>query len=297
MLSSTPEHLIHSEPRPSAGVSQRSRSALSARLREPVDQAMVWSYVERGLALAGDGDSEARARLLLVRAFWGWGASVRRIRHRRITRSSEERAGDAAEAVDIAARLGLADVESAALDAVGGVAWDERRYHRVPKPSTAGCCLSRTCVIRWSSGDALAMAARIASRWVPTRRRWPWHRASYEEVDAKDWLPVLHAMAWRAKARLILGEWDEALNDLAAATAILRTGELDEPPPFSWPVWTLGAFICAARGRVDDADRLLAMISTQVAEGALPRHSSGLVLAQVRRGRLEEARRSFKSLE
>ncbi len=38
---------------------------------------VVWGYVERGLNLAGDGDSEARARLLLVRAFWGWGVTWR----------------------------------------------------------------------------------------------------------------------------------------------------------------------------------------------------------------------------
>ena len=117
----------------------------------------------------------------------------------------------------------------------------------------------------------------------------------YEEIDTKDWGVVLHAMAWRAEARLILGEWDEVLNDLATATAILRTGGLDEPPPFSARLWNVAAFIYAARGRVEEADRLLAVFSRD--DVMLDRSSSRLVLALVRRGRLEEARRSVKSLE
>ncbi|MEP6660262.1 MAG: AAA family ATPase, partial [Acidimicrobiales bacterium] len=265
-------------------------------LREPVDQATVWSYVERGLTLAGEGDSEARARLLLVRSFWGWGVRSEASTSR-ITRSSEERAADAAEAVGIAARLGLAEVESAALDGVGSVAIGERRYHRVSETIDRRLVLLPRLRDPFELGDALVMAAQNRFEMGGYAEASTLTSRVYEEVDTKDWASVLFAMAWRAKARLILGEWDEVLDDLATAAAILRAGELAEPPPFSSLVWTLAAFIYAARGQVDDAHRLLAMFPTRVEEGALARTSSELVLALVRRGRLEEARRSFKTLE
>ena len=155
---------------------------------------------------------------------WGWGARSEASTSR-ITRSSEERAGDAAEAVDIAARLGLAEVESAALDAVGGVAWDERRYHRVAETNDRRLLLVPRLRDPLELGDALAMAAQNRFDMGAFAEALDLMLRVYEEADTKDWLSVFFAMAWRAKARLILGEWDEALNDLAAAAAILRTGE------------------------------------------------------------------------
>jgi hypothetical protein len=247
---------------------------------------LVWDYVERGLNLAGDGDSEARARLLLVRAFWGWGVTWR---FEGLTRSSDERERDAAEAADMAARLGLADVESAALDALGAVAEDQRRYHRVSETIDRRIELLPHLRDPLERGDALCMAA--SSRFAMGAYAEASSLASlvYEEMELNQWSAVLHAMSWRAAARLLLAQWDDVLADLAAATTILRTGGLDEPPPFSCRIWTVAAFIHTARGRENDADRLLAMLPTTLDENMLISSSPAAALADVRRGKLSAA--------
>ncbi len=138
-------------------------------LREPVDQRVVWDYIERGLTLAGDRDSEARARLLLVRSFWGWG--VRRLAAASgITRSSDEREADAAQSAEMAARLGLADVESGRSTPSGQHCRTKADTIASPRRSTADCSCSPTCAILSSVATPCAWRRRTASTWAPTRR-------------------------------------------------------------------------------------------------------------------------------
>ena len=265
-------------------------------LREPADQEVAWDYVERGLDLAGDGDGEARARLLLVRAFWGWGVS-QGAQAPAITRSPAERVTDARQSADMAARLGLADVESAALDALGAVAEDQRQYHRVSETIDRRMLLLPNLRDPLERGDALCMAA--SSRFAMGSYAEALALASlvYEEMDFNHWSAVLHAMSWRALSKLMLGEWDDVLADVAAATTILRTGGLDEPPPFSCRIWTVAAFIHTARGRFDEADALLATLPAGIEPSMLVSSSPAVALGQVRRGQFAEAHHRLQVIE
>ena len=146
-------------------------------------------------------------------------------------------------------------------------------------------------------GDALCMAA--SSRFAMGSYAEALALASlvYEEMELNHWSAVLHAMSWRALSKLMLAEWDDVLDDVAAATTILRTGGLEEPPPFSCRIWTVAAFIHTARGRFDEADGLLAMLPAGIEPSMLISSSPAVALGQVRRGQLAEAHRRLQVIE
>jgi hypothetical protein len=84
-------------------------------MRDLPTRAEAAPYLEIGLSLLEEGDSEERLRLLLARGAWCWGFAEAETDPQRVR---EDRAA-AEEAVGMARRLGGADLLSAALDTLG----------------------------------------------------------------------------------------------------------------------------------------------------------------------------------
>jgi class 3 adenylate cyclase/tetratricopeptide (TPR) repeat protein len=266
-------------------------------LREPFERAEIRPYLERGLVLAGDGDSEARARLLVVRSFWSWGLTSRSNDQELAPPAEGER--DATVAVQMARRLGLVDIESGALDALVSVLISDRRYRRATEVTDRRLLLLPRLHDPLERGDTFCMAAwhyfdlgRYADATTMASR------VPYE-TDVTYWSTQLHALNWRAMASLVLGRWDEALTDLTQAMSILRTVGLDQPPPFTSGTWTAAAYIHAARGESDEADRLVEMLPAQVGPDGDSSSGGGasVALTLVRRGRADAAGRRLEHVD
>jgi class 3 adenylate cyclase/tetratricopeptide (TPR) repeat protein len=266
-------------------------------LREPFERAEIQPYLDRGLVLAGDGDSEARARLLLVRSFWTWGLYYGS-RDKEPTPPAA-RESDATEAAGIAGRLGLADIESGALDALLTVLMDERCYRRATAVMDRRLLLLPRLHEPLERGDTLCMAAwhyfdlgRYADAMTMASR-------VPDETDVTYWSTQLHALNWRAIAGLVLGRWDDALTDLTQAMSILRTGGLDQPPPFSCGTLAIAAYIHAARGETEEAERLVELLPPQVgpAGDSSSGGSASVALTLVRLGRAAAAGRRLEHVD
>jgi hypothetical protein len=262
-------------------------------LTEPYDMTGLRSFLDRGLALAGEGDSEARARLLVARSMWDWG--VRAAAGRSEELESRQREVDAIEGAEIAARLGLADVESGALDALTGCAGDRRELHRALEITDRRLALLPRLHDPQERGDAVCMAAM--ARFELGAYRDAVVVASRGEVDTNHWASVVHALTWRASGNLLLGRWDEVLADLALAIAGLDSAGLTQPSPYGAVTWNLAAYVHAARGDHEEGDRLLATLPAQAGpDGTAPSCANSLGLTLVRLGRHDAARRRLAAV-
>jgi hypothetical protein len=265
-------------------------------LGEPFDAVEILRYLDRGLELAGDGDSEAKARLLAVRSFWAWG--VREEVEGAVGTSLAEREQTARDAAEMAARLGRPDLEAGALDALTTCLVDQRRYRASAEANARRLLLLPNVHDLLEQGDVVCMAAStcfVAGDYVGTVATASRAR---DELDTSHWGTLLHAMAWRSMANLLLGRWDDVLADLERANSILQTVGMEQPPPFSCAIWTSAACVQAARGRVDEVDRLVGMLPVRAGpDGDHPTPAGALAMAYVRLGRVEAAQRRMRAID
>jgi hypothetical protein len=262
-------------------------------LTEPYDMTGLRAFLDRGLALAGEGDSEARARLLVSRSMWDWG--VRASVGRSDELESRQREVDGMEAAEIAVRLGLADVESGALDALTGWAGDRRALHHALEITDRRLALLPRLHDPQERGDAVCMAALV--RFELGAYSDAVVVASRSEVDTNHWASVVHALTWRASGNLLLGRWEDVLADLALAIAGLEGAGLTQPSPYGAATWNLAAYVHAARGEREEAERLLATLPAQAGpDGTAPSSANTLGLTLVRLGRFDTARRRLAAV-
>ena len=207
-------------------------------------------YLQIGLAAAGPGDSEERARLLTVSSFG------------QVSKSEEDlqRAIDTGEqAAAMAQRLGRVDLESAALDGITSAHHSIGRYGAMEDPIRRRLELVPTLSDPYEVGDIYAMA----SWWALNTGRY---RESLDLADrglthAMPSSPVyaLYCLDFRAGAHFRLGDWDGVLADVAVADEIL--GDRRESPPGVAPMHlAMAAFIHDARGDGETADRYLDLV-------------------------------------
>ena len=290
-----------------AGALDRQRAALfcarvsesvarwPGMLRDPYDPVEIRRYLDQGLALTGDVDSESRARLLMVRSFWDWGVTGGG--SGTPATSLAEREQDATDSADMAARLGMADMESGALDALGTCLVDQRRHRRSMEIAERRLLLLPRLHDPMERGDVLCMAASTHFDQGALADAVAMASRAYDELDTSHWGTLLHAMAWRTLANLLLARWDEVLEDLARASSVLLTVGLEQPPSFSSPIWATAAYIHAARGRSDEFDRLMAILPPRVGpDGDYPISGSMVVLGLRRLGRLDAARKRLYAI-
>ena len=253
------------------------------------DLAHVRTYLDRGLVLAGEADSEARGRLLAARAMWDWGVPTGEGTE---SMPLAEREGYASEAAAIGERLGLADVQSCALDALLGVAADQRRLQRMREVTDRRLVLLPRLHDLLERGDAVCMASWARFEQGHYSDVLELTAEILDQADTFDWSSFLHALCWRSAANLFLGRWDPVLLDFEAGSAALTRYEIGQPPPFACGTWAVAAYIHAARGRADLAQQLLDVLPTAAGpKGTAPSASNFVGLAVARLGQFELAAR------
>ena len=239
-------------------------------------------YLGIGLAAAGAGDSEERARLLTARSFASDAASE----------DDRERAiSTGEEAAAMAQRLGRVDLESAALDGITSTHHSIGRYRAMEGPIRRRLELAPKLSDPYEVGDIHAMAAWWALNTGRYRESLDLADRGFDQAMPGSPVYGLYCLDFRAAAHFRLGDWDGVLADVALVEEIL--GDRRESPPGFAPMHlAMAAFIHDARGDGETASRYLGLVRwLEQAEDTL---DAVLTLWQARllsrRGRSGEAR-------
>ena len=251
--------------------------------RLPEEQAR--HYLDVGLANAGDGDSESRARLLTACGLWHHAYA-----HDPVDVAQMESGGrDAEEAAAMAERLGLLDVAAAALDAVQSGAYEAGQYTAAGEAVTRRLALLDRVKDPREVGDTLAM---VTMHYVDTGRyaeAVDVGSRGLDELSGTFPSGAMHCLAWRAMAQYHRGDWDALLADLERYKQYLGDRQGRPPHGGSRP-WGAAAVVHERRGATELADDHLAVI-LGVEDGTLSGH---LAAEPVRllslQGRFDQAR-------
>ena len=255
------------------------------------DLAHVRTYLDRGLVLAGEADSEARDDCSR-RGRCGTGVPDR---GRNGVDALGRARGIPSEAAAIGERLGLADVQSCALDALLGVAADQRRLQRMREVTDRRLVLLPRLHDLLERGDAVCMASWARFEQGHYSDVLELTAQILDQADTFDWSSFLHALCWRSAANLFLGRWDPVLLDFEAGSAALTRYEIGQPPPFACGTWAVAAYIHAARGRADLAQQLLDVLPTAAGpKGTAPSASNFVGLAVARLGQFDSLRAGWR---
>ncbi len=264
-------------------VATRHRGVMRRRLpREEVEQ-----YLAIGLDSAGEGDSEERARLLIVKAFWPYA-----FRDLDLSDGAMEQArATAEEAAGMASRLGRLSLTSAALDAVCHSFVLVGRYGPMEGALRRRLELAPSLSDPWELGDIHAMAAWWAVNTGRYREAERLAGEGMEHAMAGSRIMGLYCLDFRAAARLRMGDWEGALADAALADDILGDRRAT-PPGFASVHLAAAAFIHEARGDQGAANRHLQLIDWLEKTEERPDPSWTLWRSRVmaRRGEFAEAR-------
>jgi hypothetical protein len=244
-------------------------------------------HLELGFAHLGQGDSEERARLLIARSMrpfarFGRGYTVEEL---------EAHLQEAEAAAEMAARLGLPLLASAALDGAAGAAWmqgrpsamieiDERRQSLmapIDDPAELGDMYANAAFARLQVG-LYHEGLKLASKGV---------EAAITEAPSFG----IYCLVFENIAQFRLGDWDAALAGHQRTRQLL--GDRDEPPRPWLQSFAVAALIADARGDAMSADRLLEPVE-RGAEAQFFRTVTGspwVVRLLARRGAFDDAKR------
>jgi tetratricopeptide (TPR) repeat protein len=225
----------------------RARGLMSTQPSE----SEVAPYLELGLRHAGDDDSEARVLLLAAQGFWSFGFGID------LSDEEGERAGRAAEAaLQMARRLGRADLELLALDAHAARLNARGLYGHAKPYNQARLEIARRIHDPFEVTDTFYTAAWAALE-VGSYRDVLALAAEYQAIGMD--VPPLGTLGLSVLARVSLGEWDEALAAQARFRSLLgdRAGL---PPSFATGGYGAEVLIHEARGERPAADAVVAEI-------------------------------------
>jgi len=243
-----------------------------------VPEPDVRAMRDHGLALVAPGDSPERANLLAISASWPF------VYPEDSPDPADDYAARGLEGVDIALRLGDADLASGCYDAAGSA------YCAVGDYRSAMRIFRR----RWDLRDRLGqdlevMDLHAMGSWIS------WEIGEYEEAvryaeAIKDWshhLAAVHALAWRVAALFRLGRWDEALTAFAGALDVLDAHR-DNPPSAVTHMYAAAALVHELRGERRDVGSLTTVVSAVPEPGT--RVYPWRILLCLQRGELDRAR-------
>jgi class 3 adenylate cyclase len=244
-------------------------------------------YLELGFAHLPPGDSEERARLLIARSMrpfsvFGAGFTVEQL---------QDHLEEAEAAAEMAERLELPALRSAALDGAAGAALmqgrgaamidiDERRQQLAPlldDPGEKGDMYSNAAFARLLVGryrDGLELAAKGIE-------------AALAEAPSFG----IYSMVFHTIAEFRLGDWDAALAGHERILGLL--GERDDPPRPWLQSFAVAALIADARGDAMTANRYLAPVlrGAEVQSFRTVTGAPWVARLYARRGAFEQARR------
>jgi class 3 adenylate cyclase len=246
-----------------------TRTRGSMRARPPREEAAP--YLELGMRSAGPGDSEERARLLIVKAFWP--ASLGEGRGTEQEELDARESGEEASAM--ALRLQRPDLASAALDGVGQFYEDRGLYGPHGRLIERRLDLAGSLTDPAELGDLYAMASWSSYHIGRYRdaERYADRGVEATLATAPNW--ALYCLDWRAVARCRLGEWETFFGDVSMIADLLgdRRGQ---PPGFASDHLGAAGFVHEIRGEQAEADRILEVI--RWLEGEEERPSAGLAV-------------------
>lgn len=254
-----------SKPAVNGALARLCALALETPIRWPGTMRAVPSeedvarYMELGLSCAGDGDSEARAHLLLLKGFWHHAFSPDQDGERMV--GADEALHAAEEAADMAHRLGRPDLESAALDGVSA-SWIPRgRYDRALEATLRRVSLVDDLADSREIGDIHAMCGWTHFHIGRYREAADFAGAGFELTVNEVPSVALHCLVWRALARFHLGDWDRLQADADLGRDLLGP-RADEPPHFASPMFAAEALTHELQGNTVPADALLGMLAS-----------------------------------
>jgi class 3 adenylate cyclase len=251
----------------------------------PTDE--VDRYLKLGFEHLPPGDSEERARLLIARSMrpfsaFGAGYTVEQL---------QAHLEEAEAAAEMAERLELPLLRSAALDGAAGAALmqgrgsamieiDERRQELLPlldDPGEIGDMYSNAAFARLLVGryrDGLDLASRGME-------------AALAEAPSFG----IYSLVFHNVAAFRLGDWDAALDGHERLLALL--GDRDEPPRPWLQSFAVAALIADARGDAMTADRHLSPVlrGAEVQSFRTVTGAPWIARLYARRGAFEQARR------
>ncbi|MEK6191549.1 MAG: adenylate/guanylate cyclase domain-containing protein [Chloroflexota bacterium] len=247
-------------------------------------------YLELGLTMLEEGDSEERLRLLIARGAWSWGFGEAETDPERI---QEDRA-TAEEAVAMARRLGRADLLSAALDGLGATGSmlggyrltlepQEERLRLVPQLDDMVEVVDIYGTTAWALahiGDFRRAAELAAIGWARATEMGLAHSVSG---------------AFYAVANFRLGRWEEFWRTYTAIEA--EFGGLADPATMlryhSYRLYGVAAYLSEVVGDSASADRNIALLEqSQAVQGNVGISGPRLWIVQtlIRRREFDEAR-------
>lgn len=218
----------------------------------------VMRMIRLGLAHAGTEDSESLASLLTAIAFLPFSAGFRE-EEGGFGRDEAHAAG--LRAREMARRLGLPHAESAALDALMNHALNTGRIQQAAEIVSERLRLAEAVSDPWEVGDTYAMAAWLAYDLGDYRQaRDRADRGFARTVEDAPGV-ALHSLSWGALARVHTGEWDDVMTALRRTQDLLDAERRAKPPLYAARVYAAAAQVAEFRGKRNDADRLLSVLT------------------------------------
>lgn len=249
----------------------------------------VTRYLDLGTAHAGTDDSPTLVRLLTNRSFWPFAFE----RDRPLTDEEFEGAVEAGQrAVAMALRLDRPALASAALDGVGGAYMARGKERASLDITTRRMELLPQLEDPWEVGDTHAMAAWTRFHVGRYRESFAVADEGLEKTPADAPGMRLHCIAWRALARLRLGDWEGFFGDLARSQEFMGERS-DEPPYFAARPFAAAVLVHDVQGNRAAADRFLDVVR-RIDERQGPAKATDrdpwISWALARRGEFEEVR-------
>jgi class 3 adenylate cyclase len=238
-----------------------------------------------GHAALPPGDSEARIRLLGVRAGWPFGYPPP-------PSATEDElqpfVAAGIEAAEVAFRMGLPNLASGALDAANA-AWSSiGNYGRVLPLWERRATILADITDVLETGDCYAMGVWVHFELGRYATAIDIADAGLAEVSGRGPNVELHLRAWRVDTLHRLARWDEAIAEFALMNDLLDERR-DDPPYFVTQAVAPVATIHELRGDRSESDRLSATMS-RLSAGHTGRLYPFFLRYLVVRGDLEQAR-------
>lgn len=220
----------------------------------------VLETIQIGIQHAGSDDSESLASLLIGLAFAPTTPGPQGALARSVFSIDEGRAAGE-RAREMAGRLGLRHLESAALDVLQHHALWSGRIQEAS--AITGERLEIVDAIDDPSevGDTYAMAASLSFdlgdyELARDRALHGYGRTIDEAPNV-----ALHTLSWAAVARVQTGEWEAVTGALAEAGRLLDPTRKTSPPIYAAPIYAAAALVAEFQGRSTEADHLLAILN------------------------------------
>ncbi len=220
----------------------------------------VLQYIDVGIEHAGADDSESLASLLIGLAFTPITPGPQGAEARELIGVDEGRAAGQ-RALEMAQRLELPHVESAALDVLQNHALWGGRIQEAAEINEDRLHLVEAVNDPWEVGDTHAMAAWLSfdlgDYTLARDRALHGYKRTIDDAPSV----ALHTLSWATLARVQTGEWDAVAQALTMAHELLDSGLRDRPPLYASPLYAAAALVAEFRGKREEADRLLGILT------------------------------------